>query len=177
MEPRPVAVLSLHAWDPHHTPKDTLTLPHHERTLRRNVLTCDGGLRIAFDLPKAETLGHRDLIALENGSYVLSVAAPEPCHEIVPSGSAGWHNLAELAWHLGNRHARVQIFQPTHAGRADNHEDWKAPDPARRGRILISHDPVLARMVEGMGAAVREVIEPFEPMGGAYHAHGDEGGH
>ena len=175
MQTRPVAVLSLHPRDPHYTPKDTLTLPHHERTLRRKVLTCDDGLQIAFDLPKAVTLGHHDLIALENGSHVLSVAAPEPCHEIVPSGRAGRPNLAELAWHLGNRHARVQIVLPPRADPAVDREGREPTDATRRGRILIARDPVLARMAEGMGAAVREVTEPFEPIVGAYHAHGHSG--
>ena len=171
MEARPVRVKGLHPYDPHFTPADTLTLPHHERTLRRRALTCDRGLRIVFDLPKSVTLGHRDLIALETGSCVLSVAAPEPCHEIVPSGSAGWPDLAALAWHLGNRHALVQIVSPTHPELATDHDDWQTPDPARRGRILVARDPVLARMVRGLGATVREVVEPFEPIRGAYHAH------
>ena len=58
--------------------------------------------------------------------------------------------LAALAWHLGNRHTPAQI---------------------ERDRILVARDLVLARMLEGLGATLREVEEPFEPVRGAYHSH------
>ncbi len=59
--------------------------------------------------------------------------------------------LRHLAWHLGNRHLAAQIDED---------------------RILIRRDHVIRAMLEGLGATVTEVIERFQPVHGAYHAHG-----
>ena len=60
-------------------------------------------------------------------------------------------HLAELAWHIGNRHLAAAI-------RAD--------------RILILRDHVIKAMLEGLGAKVADVVEPFTPVRGAYSGHG-----
>ena len=65
------------------------------------------------------------------------------------------HNLARIAWHVGNRHTPCQI--------ADDH-------------ILIREDKVLQVMLEGLGASVTQVTAPFTPEGGAY-GHGRTHGH
>ncbi|TJX17772.1 MAG: urease accessory protein UreE, partial [Mesorhizobium sp.] len=39
-------------------------------------------------------------------------------------------------------------------------------------RILILRDHVIKAMLEGLGATVREVSEPFKPVRGAYSGHG-----
>ena len=66
-------------------------------------------------------------------------------------------HLAELAWHIGNRHLAAAI---------------------EAERILILRDHVIKAMLEGLGAAVSDVVEPFNPLGGAYsgdrHSHGHE---
>ena len=151
-------------------PLDTLTLPHAERHLRRKALTCDGGLRVALDLPAARRFRDREgllLAAADEGAdegagggadrradkgadgrpWVELRAAPERCLAVEGADAA---ELAVLAWHLGNRHAPTALVG---------------------GRILVEHDPVLARMLEGLGARPREVTEPFEPIAGAYHDH------
>ena len=134
---------------------DSLTLDHAARHVRRKAFTCDGGTRIALDLPDAVQLRDGDLLALDDGGTILVRAAPERLIEIATADPA---RLAILAWHIGNRHAPAQV---------------------EAGRILIAHDAVLGRMLESMGAAVREVSEPFEPERGAYHSHGHShsGGH
>ena len=38
--------------------------------------------------------------------------------------------------------------------------------------MLIRHDPVIADMLRGLDATVRDVEEPFDPEGGAYDGHG-----
>jgi urease accessory protein len=63
-------------------------------------------------------------------------------------------HLAGLAWHIGNRHLAAAI---------------------EAGRILILRDHVISAMLEGLGAVVRDVVEPFNPLGGAYS--GESGGH
>lgn len=134
-------------------PDATLTLDHAARHLRRARLTCDDGGIVVVDLPEAAHLAHGDRLVLEDGRAVEVRAAVEPLLEIVPGDG---NTVATLAWHLGNRHVPAQI-------EAD--------------RILVGRDPVLARMLEGLGARLREVDEPFEPVRGAYHSHGHAHGH
>ena len=126
---------------------DTLALDHRARALRRRVLVAEGGTRALIDEPHAVTLAPGALIELDDGTLVRIRATEEPCHAIRPGDGA---SLLELAWHLGNRHAAMEI----------------AGDELR-----IAHDPVLARMAENMGASVREIVAPFAPLRGAYHAH------
>ena len=74
-----------------------------------------------------------------------SLPSDEPLYDIRPRDPL---HLIELAWHLGNRHLPAEI---------------------RQDRILILRDPVIKAMLEGLGATVAEVTEPFQPMRGAYH--------
>ena len=143
-------VVAILAPDPAADMVDTVALDHQARTLRRRVLVGEGGTRIAIDEPRTITLVPGALLRLDGGALVRVRAAPEPCHAIRPGDGAG---ITELAWHLGNRHAAVEI----------------AGDELR-----IARDPVLARMARGMGAAVRDIEVPFAPLRGAYHAHGHE---
>ena len=67
--------------------------------------------------------------------------------------------LARIAYHLGNRHVPVQVGE---------------------GCLRFAADPVLAKMVEGLGARVSLIEAPFEPEAGAYaphHRHDNESGH
>lgn len=126
----------------------TITLPHDERHLRRKVLMLDGGGRILVDLPEPVQLAHGDRLLLEDGREVEIVAAAEALLEIVPRDPV---HLAELAWHIGNRHLAAEI---------------------RPDGISILRDHVIAHMLEGLGATVREVTAPFHPLRGAYSGHG-----
>jgi urease accessory protein len=93
----------------------------------------------------------------------MVVAAREPLMEVKARDGAA---LLRLAWHIGNRHLAAQI----------------SPE-----RILIRRDPVIAAMLQGLGAHLADIEGPFDPEGGAYggahqahdHAHGDQahGGH
>ena len=116
-----------------------LTLPSDQRRLRRKVLAVKGE-------EEPVTLDHFGGLLLEDGRIVEIVAAPEPLLEITPRGS---EHLAQLAWHIGNRHMAAQI---------------------EKKRILVPRDHVAKAMLAGLGAEVREVTEPFLPMQGAYHA-------
>ncbi|TIT61737.1 MAG: urease accessory protein UreE, partial [Mesorhizobium sp.] len=65
------------------------------------------------------------------------------------------------AWHIGNRHLAAGI---------------------EAHRILILRDHVIKAMLEGLGATVRDVSEPFKPVRGAYsgghgHAHAEAHSH
>ena len=122
-----------------------LVLTSEQRRLRRKVLTIRGE-EVLADFPEAVTLEHFGGLLLEDGRIVEIVAAPEPLHEILPRGG---EHLAQIAWHIGNRHMPAQI---------------------EKKRILVPRDHVAKAMLQGLGAEVRDTTEPFVPMQGAYHA-------
>lgn len=133
---------------------DTITLAHDERRLRRKLLTGAKGTEIMVDFPTTTTLDHGGALLLEGGGAVEIAAASELLYEI--RARDGGH-LLRLAWHIGNRHTPAQL----------------EPD-----RILIRRDHVLKTMLEGLGATVANVSEPFFAEHGAYHAHSHgDGGH
>lgn len=125
-------------------PADTITLDGTDRHRRRVRLTSDGGVAFLLDLPRARLLRHGDGLVLGDGRVIAVRAVPEPLMEV--RGRDRRHLLA-LAWQIGNRHLAAQI----------------EPD-----RILIRRDHVIAGMLEGLGATLAEVTEPFDPEGGAY---------
>lgn len=133
------------------TPIDVVVLTHDERHLRRKLLHMFHADVVMLDLREPVVLEHGDLLALENGGYVEIIAAEEPLLEVRARDTV--HQM-ELAWHLGNRHLAAQIEE---------------------GRILIERDHVIRAMLEGLGATVMEVSEPFHPVHGAYHSHGSHG--
>jgi urease accessory protein len=125
-------------------PADVVRLDYDRRTRRRISLTGNGGLAFLLDLAKAPVLRDGDGILLEDGRIVAVEAAPERLVEIT---CADAHQLARVAWHLGNRHLATEIGDRV---------------------IHIRDDHVIADMVRGLGAAVRLVERPFNPEGGAY---------
>ncbi|CAD7050582.1 urease accessory protein UreE [Pseudorhizobium endolithicum] len=129
-------------------PIDTIALPHDLRHLRRKVLHLSNGEMVMLDLKEPVLLADGDRLILEDGTNVAIAAAAEKLFEIRARDRL---HLTELAWHLGNRHLAAQIEEE---------------------RILILRDHVIRKMLEGLGAAVAEVEEPFHPVRGAYHAHG-----
>ena len=127
---------------------DCITLDAHERYRRRIVLTGERGTTFLLDLPQATALRDGDGLVLEDGAIVRVAGRPEPLVEIA---AANAHELARLAWHIGNRHVDVQIM-------AD--------------RLRIRRDHVIEDMLRGLGARVTPIEASFEPEGGAYaHQH------
>lgn len=131
------------------TPIDSITLAHDERRLRRKLLTFRGGTEVMVDFPQTVTLDHRGALQLDDGRLVEIIAADELLYEVRAATPA---HLVRLAWHIGNRHTSAQL------------ED---------DRILIKRDHVLKIMLEGLGATVSNVTEPFFAEHGAYHSHGE----
>lgn len=83
----------------------------------------------------------------------FAVAAPEEVYDIRARDAV---HLTELAWHIGNRHLAAAI---------------------EAHRILILRDHVIKAMLEGLGATVSEVSQPFSPVRGAYSGHGHDHSH
>lgn len=125
-----------------------VTLAHDQRHLRRKLLHLQNDEMVMLDLKEPVLFAHGDLLVVDNGDLVEIRAADEKLFEIKAKNTL---HLIELAWHLGNRHLAAQIEE---------------------GRVLILRDHVIRAMLEGLGASVRDVEEPFQPARGAYHAHG-----
>ena len=132
-------------------PYDSVTLEHTERRLRRKLLRLVGGSEVMVDFPQTITLEHLSALQLDDGRLVEIVAAEELLYAITARDTA---HLVRLAWHIGNRHTSAQLEE---------------------GRILIKRDHVLRSMLEGLGATVTAVTEPFYAEHGAYHSHAEPG--
>lgn len=132
-------------------PFDIAVLTHDERHVRRKVITLVHGDRVLVDFPELLVLQDRDVLVLDDGRHAQICAADEELLEV--RGRDAVH-LAGLAWHIGNRHLAADIDAE---------------------RILTLRDHVIRSMLEGLGAAVSDVVEPFNPLGGAYS--GEGGGH
>src|SRR6516162_4708547 len=95
-----------------------------------------------------------DRLVLEDGAIVRVTGKAEPLLEIA---AAGPHELARLAWHIGNRHTEVQVVGD---------------------RLRIRRDRVLEEMLRGLGARLTAIEAPFDPEHGAYgHANNHDHEH
>jgi urease accessory protein len=137
----------LHADPQRPAPFDRVVLESDERHLRRRVLQLSQGERLLVELEVAVALEHLDVLVLADGRHAEVVAAEEALYAV--RARDGRH-LAELAWHIGNRHL---------------------PAAVEEERILIHRDHVILAMLEGLGADVTLVDERFSPLRGAYHGH------
>jgi urease accessory protein len=133
-------------------PFASVMLEAAERHLRRRLLILQHGDELMVDLPAAARLEHGDCLLAEDGRLVEVIAAAE---DLLAATAGKGLRLAELAWHLGNRHVEAQV----------------EPD-----RILVRRDAVIGDLLGRLGATVSEVREPFSPLGGAY-GHGADHGH
>lgn len=128
-------------------------LAHDERHLRRRAIELTDGGKVLVDLLEPVTLADGDRLVLEDGRHIEIGAAPEELYDIRARDVV---HLTELAWHIGNRHLAAAIDTT---------------------RILILRDHVIRDMLEGLGATVADVVEPFSPVRGAYSGHGHDQGH
>jgi urease accessory protein len=126
---------------------DRVVLDADERHRRRVALKGERGTAFLLDLPHATPLHDGDGLVLEDGTIVRVAGKPEPLIEIA---AASPHELARLAWHIGNRHVDVQIVGE---------------------RLRIRRDHVLEDMLRGLGARLNPIQAPFDPEPGAYGPH------
>ena len=139
---------------------DTVTLDFDARHRRRTLLRTDRSEEVLLDLERAVAMADGDGLQLDDGSWVMVVAALE---RIVEIRCATVPDLVRVAWHLGNRHIPTQLHAAT---------------------LRIRPDAVLERMVRDLGAEVSYVDTPFQPESGAYagqrshgHAHDHDHDH
>jgi urease accessory protein len=127
-----------------------LTLPFELRQKSRLATTLADGEPVALMLPRGAVLRGGDCLRADDGRCARIVAADE---DVMDAGCDNVSTLARVAYHLGNRHAPVEIGD---------------------GFLRFAADAVLATMAEGLGARVTARRAPFEPEVGAYggrHTH------
>jgi urease accessory protein len=133
-----------------------LAMPFELRQKSRMRTTLAGGEEIGLFLERGTHLRDGDCLLADDGRVVRIVAAPEDLIE-VRCGDA--EQLARAAYHLGNRHAPVEVGA---------------------GWLRLAADEVLAGMLRGLGATVTPVRAAFEPEAGAYgpgHQHARDASH
>ena len=121
--------------------KDHISLSYDERFLRRKKLVSDNGFEFLVNLPETKSLSENQAFRLQSGNLILIKNKKESLLEIKGK------NLMQHIWHIGNRHMPCQIEE---------------------NRIVIQYDKVIKSMVLQLGGMVKEIVEPFNPEGGAY---------
>jgi urease accessory protein len=131
----------------------TLTLAFDERRKSRLAAALDNGEQVALLLPRGTVLRDGDVLVADDGGLVRVVAAAQALLYVRAQDSL---TLTRAAYHLGNRHTPVEVGA-----------DY----------LKLEYDPVLADMLERIGATVERTSLPFEPESGAYgggHKHGHD---
>lgn len=125
-----------------------------KRRLKTTAHTASGEVPLAIQLERVATpLCDGEVLGDADGAPLVRVRArPEP---LLRAGGQP-AQLTRAAYHLGNRHARVEL--------AD-------------GALMTPADPVMAQMLTQLGLTVEAVEAPFSPEVGAYHHHGHGHGH
>lgn len=139
------------------TPDATLVMSFERRQQTRLRTTLPTGEEIGLFLERGTSLRDGDLLTAEDGRVVAVVAAEEALCEVRASDPLA---LARAAYHLGNRHASVEI----------------AP-----GLLRFPADAILADLLRGLGFEVTAARAAFQPEAGAYaadsHAHPGDARH
>ena len=133
----------------------TIELDWDVRQKSRFEATDSLGRQLGVFLPRGTQVRGGDVLVVEDGSLVRVIAARQAVLRITACAVHGTpFDLTRAAYHLGNRHVTIEL-KPEH--------------------LKIETDHVLADMLRAMHLIVTEVIEAFEPEGGAYsagaHAH------
>ncbi len=137
----------------------SLTLPLDQRLKARLRVILDNGQDAGLFLDRGPILRGGSFLRAEDGSIIRVEAAAEPV-SVIRTGNG--HLLSRACYHLGNRHAPLQILN---------------------GEVRYQHDHVLDDMMRGLGLEPQYAELPFEPEPGAYgehesgHAHGHSHSH
>jgi urease accessory protein len=124
-----------------------LVLPFEQRHKARQRARLTEGYEIGIQLPRGTVLRGGDRLRANDGTMLEIVAAAEPVSTV---WSRDLRRLAQVAYHLGNRHVALEIGT---------------------GWVRYLADHVLDAMVAQLGLSVIHHDEPFEPEAGAYGQH------
>lgn len=132
--------------------KGRLRLPFALRQGGHGRAQLESGEEVALKLPRGEMLRGGDLVAASDGRVIEVVAQAE---KLLHAEFGSQAQLAAAAYHLGARHAPVQVGEKF---------------------LRIAAEPALAETLRKLGAAMREVEAPFEPEAGSAEPHAHEHG-
>ena len=168
--------------------QEVLVLPFERRQKSRLRARLESGNEAGIFLPPGSVLRDGDCLLADDGRVVRVVAAAEP---VLTATAADWLLLMRAAYHLGNRHAPVQLGAssapadsraarygligtglagPGLAGPDPDAAPTGAPRPGRAW-LRTPEDAVLAGMLRQLGLEVSAGMAPFEPEAGAYAGH------
>ncbi len=122
-----------------------VSLPYHQRVKGRLRIKTDDGLDAGIVSERGNELKDGDKLSDESGR-ILEVRASN--ENVSVAKTADPLLFSRACYHIGNRHAEVQILS---------------------GSIIYLIDPVLDEMLEQLGLAVVRAEMPFSPEKGAYH--------
>jgi urease accessory protein len=122
-----------------------VTLSFSDRFRRRIRLSLDDGQPFMLDLREVTQLDHGSALLVAGEGEIDVRAAVEA---VIVVSSEDPARLVRWAWHLGNRHLPVEFIGTT--------------------GLRIAADPVIADMLQGLGAKPVFTAAPFAPEGGAY---------
>ncbi len=136
-------------------PTDCLYLRFDQRCRSRfTASTTTSGMQVNVLVPRGTVIRNGGLLANEAGDCLEVVSADESLYRVTASAP---HALLRAAYHLGNRHIRLQV-QPSY--------------------LQLEPDPVLLEMLRQLpGVDVQSIQAIFEPETGAYgggHHHGHD---
>ncbi len=129
-----------------------LRLTYQERVRSRLAAVLPSGEAVAILLPRGSVLRDGTVLAGEAGERLIVEAVREPLARVTARDAQA---LLRAVYHLANRHVPAQLG-------ADH--------------ALVERDPVLERMLAGLGASVEHVEAVFDPEAGAYEGHGHSHG-
>lgn len=142
--------------EPSSAPYAYLEMNFDERQKVRNRVVASNGEAVGVHLERGTSLKDGDALRATDGAVFVVRSAKEPLSIV---RCEVLRDLARAAYHLGNRHVRLQV----------NEEE-----------VLYQRDHVLDDMLRHFGLSVEHVESPFEPEPGAYHrshASGSAHGH
>lgn len=131
-------------------PGDRLALSWEQRRKSRFRARTANGTEVGLFLARGSVLVDGSLLRASDGTVIRVVAAPE---DVSTVASPDAMLLARVAYHLGNRHVRMQVGP---------------------GFIRYRHDRAIDELVRTLGATVTTEEVPFEPEHGALEHHDDQ---
>lgn len=135
------------------SPYAVARLVFDERQKVRNLIMTTAGEAVGVFIERGTSLKHGDHLASQDGLVLCIDAAPEPVSVVRGANSRA---LTRAAYHLGNRHVRLEIGS---------------------GYVAYQTDHVLDAMIRNLGFDLVTEQRAFEPEPGAYahsdHAHSD----
>lgn len=128
-------------------------LPFDLRQKSRQKIILDNGEEMAVILDHGTILQTGDVLLSNDNQFILVEAAIESIIRVTADSPI---DLVRAAYHLGNRHIKVEVGNNC---------------------LQLEYDPILIDMLNQLGVKTESVLQAFQPETGAYgagHKHGHD---